>query len=68
MDSNILHNMKDDVSYVVTTSDGWSMRGRAVIGLTVHWIDPNTINPRWAALLCEQMLPTLIKCFVHLEV
>lgn len=59
MASSILHNIKtilNDVSYVATTTDGWSMRGRAFIGLTVHWIDPNTIERRWAALSCERLL------------
>ena len=59
MASSILHKIKtilDDVSYVATTTDGWSMRGRAFIGLTVHWIDPHTIKRRCAALSCERLL------------
>lgn len=54
--TTILHNIKsvlNDISYVATTTDGWSMRGRSFVGLTVHWIEPNTIKRRWDALSCK---------------
>lgn len=43
-------------SYVATTTDGWSVIVRASIGLTVHSIDPNTIERRWVTLSCERFL------------
>jgi hypothetical protein len=56
--TTITQNLKSifgDLSFVATTTDGWSMRGRSFIGVTAHWIDPNTITRRWAALSCERL-------------
>ena len=56
--TTILCNIKsllNDVSYIATTTDGWSSRGRSFVGVTAHWIDPNTIKRFWAALSCERL-------------
>jgi hypothetical protein len=56
--TTITQNLKSifgDLSFVATTTDGWSMRGRSFIGVTAHWIDPNIITQRWAALSCERL-------------
>ena len=31
------------------------MRGRSFIGVTAHWIDPNTITRCWAMLSCKRL-------------
>ena len=56
--TTILCNIKsllNDVSYVATTTDGWSSGGRSFVGVTAHWVDPNTIKQFWAALSCERL-------------
>ena len=56
--TTILQNIKsmlNDVSYVATTTDGWSIRGHSFAGVTAHWIDPKTIKRLWAALSCERL-------------
>lgn len=53
--SQNIKSMLNDVSYVATTTDGWSIRGRSFLGVTAHWIDPNTIKRFWAALSCERL-------------
>ena len=56
--TTILCNIKsllNDVSYVATTTDGWSSRGRSFVGVTAHWIGPNTIERFWAALSYERL-------------
>ena len=53
--SQNIKSILNDVSYVATTTDGWSMRGRSFVGVTAHWIDPNTIKRFWAALSCERL-------------
>ena len=40
---------------VVTTTDCWSARNRAYIGVTVHWLDIATLERRSAALACRRM-------------
>jgi len=39
---------------VCTTADAWSHRGRSFMGVTVHWIDSETLEPRSAALACRR--------------
>ena len=53
--SQNIKSMLNDVSYVATTSDGWSIRGRSFVGVTAHWIDPHTMKQLWAALSCERL-------------
>lgn len=53
--SQNVKSVLNDVNYVATTTDGWSIRGRAFLGVTAHWIDPNSIERSWAALSCERL-------------
>ena len=56
--TTISQNIKlilNDVGYVATTTDGWSIRGCSFVGATAHWIDPKTIKRLRAALSCERL-------------
>ena len=43
----------DKVEYVATTTDCWSAHGRSFIGLTGHWIDPETLERKSCVLACR---------------
>lgn len=43
------------VDHVCTTADIWSSNNRSFLGITAHWIDPDTLERRSAALCCERM-------------
>ncbi len=47
----ILHK----VSWVSTTTDCWSAHHRAFIGVTVHWIDEESMTRKAAALACKRL-------------
>jgi hypothetical protein len=38
------------VTHVCTTADGWSCRRRHYMGVTVHWLDPDTLARKSACL------------------
>ncbi|KAK6301481.1 hypothetical protein J4Q44_G00275340 [Coregonus suidteri] len=43
------------VDHIATTTDCWSARRRSFIGVTAHWIDPDSLN-RWSAVLaCKRL-------------
>lgn len=43
------------VDHIATTTDCWSVRRRGFIGVTAHWIDPETLQRCSAALACRQL-------------
>lgn len=43
------------VDHIATTTDCWSARRRSFIGVTGHWIDPNSLKRCSAALACQQL-------------
>uniref|UniRef100_A0A8P4KQJ3 BED-type domain-containing protein n=1 Tax=Dicentrarchus labrax TaxID=13489 RepID=A0A8P4KQJ3_DICLA len=43
------------VDHIATTTDCWSARRRSFIGVTGHWIDPNSLKRCSAALACKQL-------------
>ena len=44
-----------DVNYVCTTADCWTSRRRSFLGMTVHWICPNTLERRGSCLAIRQL-------------
>ena len=44
-----------EVEYIATTTDCWTTRRRRFIGVTAHWLDPDSLDRRWAALACRQL-------------
>ncbi len=45
-----LESFLDTISYVSTTADSWSSHNRAFLGMTVHWINRETLQREKAAL------------------
>ena len=43
------------LSAVATTTDCWTARRRSYLGVTVHWIDPATLQRKSAALACRRL-------------
>ncbi|XP_061089045.1 uncharacterized protein LOC133122842 isoform X1 [Conger conger] len=43
------------VDHVATTTDCWSIRRQSFIGVTAHWIDPESLNRCSAALASKQL-------------
>ncbi|KAI7809587.1 Tol2 transposase [Triplophysa rosa] len=43
------------VDHIATTTDCWSARRQSFIGITGHWIDPNSLKRCSAALACKQL-------------
>ena len=44
-----------EVDHIATTTDCWSVRRRSFIGVTAHWIDPDSLQRCSAALACRQL-------------
>ncbi|KAJ8349349.1 hypothetical protein SKAU_G00244790 [Synaphobranchus kaupii] len=43
------------VDHIATTTDCWSVRRRSFVGITAHWIDPDSLKRCSAALACKQL-------------
>lgn len=43
------------VDYIATTTDCWSARRRSFIGVTAHWLDPESLKRVSAALACKRL-------------
>ena len=54
MKGNIRDTLRP-LSFVATTTDCWTAHRRSYIGVTVHWIDPETLERKWAALACRRL-------------
>ncbi|KAI7789260.1 hypothetical protein IRJ41_001648 [Triplophysa rosa] len=61
MDEAVLEmkiNMKkamSEIDFLATTTDCWSSRRRGFIGVTAHWVDPNSLERCSVALACRQL-------------
>lgn len=44
-----------DVQTVCTTADIWTAHHRSFMGITCHWIEPETLDRKSAALPCERI-------------
>lgn len=44
-----------EVEYIATTTDCWTPRRRSFIGVTAHWLDPDSLDRCSAALACRQL-------------
>jgi hypothetical protein len=51
-----LKKMLSAVQTVCTTADGWSSRRRSYLGVTAHWLDPDTLRRRSAVLAMWRLL------------
>ncbi|XP_076862702.1 palmitoyltransferase ZDHHC17 isoform X2 [Brachyhypopomus gauderio] len=43
------------IEHVCTTADIWTAHHRSFIGITCHWIEPDTLECKSAALACERV-------------
>lgn len=43
------------VDHIATTTDCWSTRRRSFIGVTAHWLNPDSLIRCSAALACKQL-------------
>ena len=46
----------ENVETVATTADAWSKMKRAYLGMTIHWIDANTLERKTAALAVRRIV------------
>ncbi|XP_035987101.1 uncharacterized protein LOC118560298 [Fundulus heteroclitus] len=44
----------DEQQYVSTTADIWTANNRSFLGVTVHWIDSETLQRKKAAIACRR--------------
>lgn len=42
-------------AYVATTTDCWSAHHKSYLGITIHWIDQDTMDKKSAALSCRRL-------------
>ncbi|KAE8737098.1 hypothetical protein FOCC_FOCC017444 [Frankliniella occidentalis] len=54
MHENVTKAM-DSVEYVATTADGWTKHSRSFLGVTAHWINPDTMEREGAALALTRL-------------
>lgn len=56
--SNCSQNLKNNLSRVTTvatTADIWSCRKRSYLGMTVHYIDPTSLERKMGVLACRRL-------------
>ena len=46
----------DRVDFVCTTADVWTAHNKSFFGMTVHWIDPSTLQRCKAAISCTRLI------------
>ena len=46
----------DGVDFVCTTADVWTAFNKSFFGMTVHWIDPSTLQHCKAAITCTRLV------------
>lgn len=44
-----------EAEYITTTTDCWTTRRRSFIGITAHWLDPDSLDRHSVALACRQL-------------
>ena len=52
---NNLKTALGELEFIATTTDCWTAYRRGFIGVTAHWIDPQTMKRCCAALACKQL-------------
>ncbi|XP_018309187.1 uncharacterized protein, partial [Mycetomoellerius zeteki] len=52
---NALEKKLAEIEIVATTADLWSKGKRSYLGITVHWINPETLERESAALACRRI-------------
>ncbi|XDV35100.1 hypothetical protein PO909_005128 [Leuciscus waleckii] len=52
---NNLKTALSELQFIATTTDCWTAYRRGFIGVTAHWIDPQTMTRCCAALACRQL-------------
>lgn len=55
---NKIREQLTTIQYVGTTADVWSASRRSFLGMTVHWLDPITLNRKSAAISCFRLKGT----------
>lgn len=50
----VLIDVCDNNEYLCTTCDIWSSKKRSFLGITIHWIDFDTLTRKSAALACRR--------------
>ncbi|KAL0147819.1 hypothetical protein M9458_056896, partial [Cirrhinus mrigala] len=43
------------IEFIATTTDCWTSHRRSFIGVTAHWLEPQTLQRQCAALACKQL-------------
>lgn len=56
--SNQIKELLKSVDYVCTTADIWSTKQRRFLGVTCHWLDPDTLIRKSTALACRRFQGT----------
>ena len=51
-----LKGFLETVDFVCTTADVWKACNRGFFGMTIHWIDPTTLQRRKAAIACTRLI------------
>ena len=46
----------DGINFVCTTADVWTAHNKTFFGMTVHWIDPSTLQRCKAAICCTRLV------------
>lgn len=54
MEANLKAEL-EEVDFVSTTADIWTANNRSYMGVTVHWINRDTLNHHKAALACKRL-------------
>ncbi|XP_030577209.1 uncharacterized protein LOC115774195 [Archocentrus centrarchus] len=52
---NNLKAAMSEIEFIATTTDCWTAHRRSFIGVTAHWIEPETLERCCAALACKQL-------------
>ncbi|XP_045122606.1 uncharacterized protein LOC123511056 [Portunus trituberculatus] len=52
----ILTSKLEQVKWVGTTADCWSANKKRYLGMTVHWLDPDTRDRKIAVLTCKRIM------------
>jgi hypothetical protein len=50
-----LTTLLSEVKIVATTADSWTSHNRAFLGMTVHWISPDSLRREHATLACKEL-------------
>ncbi|XP_058242359.1 uncharacterized protein LOC131351136 [Hemibagrus wyckioides] len=52
---NNLKAAMSEIKFIATTTDCWTAHRRSFLGVTAHWIEPETMDRCSAALTCKQL-------------